>query len=134
MCCRSGPACGARGTMPTSGRPLKYSNLSTGHLLAAGADCTPGYAMIQDMPGKVIPFPVRPAPVARDEDALVEVHRCDQREALIVKGLFESEGIPVIVRSRIAHSVHPFTVGAQGEVTLLVPRADADRSRRLLSG
>ena len=85
------------------------------------------------MPGKVIPFPVRPAPVTHDEGALVEVHRCDQREALVVKGLFESEGIPVIVRSRIAHSVHPFTVGAQGEVTLLVPRAEADRSRQLLA-
>ena len=85
------------------------------------------------MPGKVIPFPVRPVPVARDESALVEIHRCDQREALVVKGLFESEGIPVIVRSRIAHSVHPFTVGAQGEVTLLVPRVEADRSRRLLA-
>ena len=83
------------------------------------------------MPGKVIPFPVRPAPV--EDSALVEVHRCDQREALIVKGLFESEGIPVIVRSRIAHSVHPFTVGAQGEVTLLVPHADAERSRQLLA-
>ena len=89
--------------------------------------------MIQVMPAKIIPFPVRPAPGVRDEGPLVEVHRCDQREALVVKGLFESEGIPVIVRSRIAHSVHPFTVGAQGEVTLLVPRADADRSRRLLA-
>ena len=107
------------------------------------------------MPGKVIPFPIRPR-VKRSATALperserregsqassgpaisggtlVEVHRCDQREALVVKGLFESEGIPVIVRSRIAHSVHPFTVGAQGEVALLVPRADADRSRRLLA-
>src|SRR3954470_21498956 len=132
MCCRSGPACGARGTIPTSGRPLKYSNLSTGHLLAAGR-LYAGLRYHPDMPGKVIPFPARPAPVARDDGALVEVHRCDQREALVVKGLFESEGIPVIVRSRIAHSVHPFTVGAQGEVTLLVPRADADRSRRLLA-
>ena len=88
--------------------------------------------MIQDMPGKVIPFPVRPAPVARDEDALVEVHRCDQREALIVKGLFESEGIPVIVRSRIAHSVHPFTVGAQGEVVIFVPESEAGRARTLV--
>jgi len=72
------------------------------------------------MPGKVIRFPDRPAPDPRDDRALVEVHRCDQREALVVKGLFESEGIPVVVRSRIAHSVHPFTVGAQGEVTLAV--------------
>jgi hypothetical protein len=89
--------------------------------------------MIQDMPGKVIPFPNRPAGDPRDERALVEVHRCDRGEALVVQGLFESEGIPVVVRSRIAHSVHPFTVGAQGEVTLLVPRADVDRSRRLLA-
>lgn len=82
--------------------------------------------------GQVIPFPKRPAE-SGEGSALVEVHRCDQREALVVKGLFESEGIPVIVRSRIAHSVHPFTVGAQGEVVFLVPRADADRSRRLLA-
>jgi hypothetical protein len=85
------------------------------------------------MPGKVIPFPIKPAPEPRDDRALVEVHRCDQREALVVKGLFESEGIPVIARSRIAHSVHPFTVGAQGEVILLVPRAHAERSRQLLA-
>lgn len=83
--------------------------------------------------GDVIPFPKRPAPT-QDEPPLVEVHRCDQREALVVKGLFESEGIPVVARSRIAHSVHPFTVGAQGEVVLLVPREEADRSRRLLFG
>lgn len=88
--------------------------------------------MIQAMPGKVIPFPRSPAPEPGEERTLVEVHRCDQREALVVKGLFESEGIPVVVRSRIAHSVHPFTVGAQGEVALLVPRRDAERSRRLL--
>ena len=82
--------------------------------------------------GHVIPFPKRPAG-GRDQSALVEVHRCDQGEALVVKGLFESEGIPVLLRSRIPHSVYPFTVGAQGEVILLVPRADADRSRRLLA-
>ena len=84
------------------------------------------------MSGKVIPFRRPPAPEPPDQRALVEVHRCDQREALVVKALFESEGIPVVLRSRLAHSVHPFTVGAQGEVTLLVPRAHADRSRRLL--
>jgi hypothetical protein len=125
------------------GRPRKYSYLSTTHLQAVAAivrqpECRPGDGSSPDLRyhhalmGDVIPFPKRP-PEPRDNSALVEVHRCDQREALVVKGLFESEGIPVIVRSRIAHSVHPFTVGAQGEVVLLVPRADADRSRRLLS-
>jgi hypothetical protein len=82
--------------------------------------------------GDVIPFPKRFVD-SGDRSALVEVHRCDQREALVVKGLFESEGIPVLVRSRLPNSVYPFTVGAQGEVILLVPRADADRSRRLLA-
>ena len=81
--------------------------------------------------GQLIPFPKRPAE-GRDRSALVEVHRCDQGEALVVKGLFESEGIPVLVRSRIAHSVHPFTVGAQGEVVILVPAREAARAARML--
>jgi hypothetical protein len=87
--------------------------------------------------GKVIPFPgTRPAspePPRLDERSLVEVHRCDHQEALVVKSLFESEGIPVLLRSRIAHSVHPFTVGAQGEAIIFVPAPDAARSRILLA-
>lgn len=88
--------------------------------------------------GQVIPFPgVRPPqpepPEPPEERALVEVRRCNQQEALVVKSLFESEGIPVLLRSRIAHSVHPFTVGAQGEVVILVPASDARRSRLLLA-
>ena len=87
--------------------------------------------------GKIIPFPgARPAgaePPALDERSLVEVQRCDHQEALVVTSLLESEGIPVLLRSRIAHSVHPFTVGAQGEAIVLVPAADAARSRLLLA-
>jgi Putative prokaryotic signal transducing protein len=87
--------------------------------------------------GQVIPFPgvrpPQPEPPAPEERALVEVRRCNQQEALVVKSLFESEGIPVLLRSRIAHSVHPFTVGAQGEVVILVPASDARRSRLLLA-
>jgi hypothetical protein len=81
--------------------------------------------------GKVIPFPFRR--LRDDEPGLVEVHRCLQAEALVVRSLFESEGIPAVLRSRLAHSVHPFNVGAQGEVVILVPEAEADRSRRLLA-
>ncbi len=80
---------------------------------------------------KVIPFPERPdAP--RGERGLVEVRRCDQAEAIVVRSLFESEGIPTLLRSRLAHSVHPF-VGDQGEVVVLVPASEAARSRRLLT-
>ena len=64
----------------------------------------------------------------------MEVRRCrDEAEALVVKSLFESEEIPCLLRSRLAHSVHPFTVGAQGEVVVLVPAAEAPRARLLLA-
>lgn len=88
---------------------------------------------------KIIRFPGAPEPRtpaasgASDERGLVEVHRCDQPEAMVVKSLLESEGIPTVLRSRFAHSVHPFTVGAQGEVVILVPRSETVRSRRLLT-
>jgi len=83
----------------------------------------------------VIRFPTKltAQPAPSDERGLVEVHRCAQAEAFVVKGLFESEGIPTVLRSRIALSVHPFTVGAQGEVRILVPDVEAARSRRLLA-
>ncbi len=85
-------------------------------------------------PGKIIPFPQRPAVPASPagEPGLVELRRCDQAEAVVVKSLLESEGIPTLLRSRLAHSVHPFTVGAQGEVVILVPPGEVERARALL--
>ena len=62
----------------------------------------------------------------------MEVRRCDQAEAVVVRSLFESEGIPTLLRSRLAHSVHPFSIGDQGEVVILVPAHEAARGRRLL--
>jgi hypothetical protein len=82
--------------------------------------------------GKIIRFPGRP-PEPASESGLVEVHRCDQAEALVVRGLLESEGIPTLLRSRIAQSVHPFSVGSQGEIVVLVPETEAARSRLILA-
>jgi putative signal transducing protein len=86
-------------------------------------------------PGRVIPFPRRLAepPAEATERRLVEVRRCDQAEAVVVKSLLESADIPAFLRSSLAHSVHPFTVGAQGEVVVLVPPADVEPARRLLA-
>lgn len=82
---------------------------------------------------KVIRFPRAPAE-PRDDRGFVEVRRCrDQSEALVVKSLFESEGIPCLLRTFLAHSVHPFTVGDQGEVVVLVPATDAPHARILLA-
>ncbi|MBI4610130.1 MAG: DUF2007 domain-containing protein [Candidatus Rokubacteria bacterium] len=93
---------------------------------------------------KVIRFPGRQrepdgsrteAPSARqDERSFVEVHRCrDQAEALVLKGLLESEGIQCLLQTRLAHSVHPFTVGDQGEVIVQVAAPDARRARLLIA-
>jgi Putative prokaryotic signal transducing protein len=82
---------------------------------------------------KVIPFPRAPRPPST-APSFTEVRRCrDQGEALVVRGLLESEGIAVLLRSNLAQSVHPFSVGDQGEVVVLVRSADADRARLILA-
>lgn len=83
---------------------------------------------------KVIPFPRSPAPPPSPAPAFAEVRRCrDQGEALVVRGLLESQGIGAVLRSNIAQSVHPFSVGDQGEVIVLVAAGDAHRARRILA-
>src|SRR4029453_19165806 len=125
--------------MPTSGMPLKYSYFSMA-VSPRCADCTAqsppsvaphraarGSGMMRAMPrrAKVIPFP-GPLERARRAGTL-------RRQAVVIRGLFESEGIPTLLRSRLAHSVHPFSVGAQGEVVVLVPPSEVARARLLLA-
>lgn len=81
---------------------------------------------------KVVRFPGPPPREPRP--GWVEVHRCrDQAEAVVVRGLLESEGIAAALRSNLAQSVYPFSVGDQAEVTVLVPREEAVRARAVLS-
>ena len=86
--------------------------------------------------GRVIPFPrpAPPPPPPRDDREFEEVTRVrDQSEALVVRGLLEAHGIRVVLRTHVAPSVHPFTVGDQGEVRILVPRPAVAESRLLLA-
>lgn len=90
--------------------------------------------------GRLIRFPGTPAspprrplrPLAEDARELVEVYRGPQAEAVVVKSFLESEGIPTLLRARLAQAVYPFSVGHQGEVVILVPEEEAARGRRLL--
>jgi len=85
-------------------------------------------------PAKIIPFPTPPARAPRRPTDLVPVRRCrDQTEALVVRGLLESEGIAVVLRSGLAPSVYPFSVGEQAEVALLVAASDLRRAQALLA-
>ena len=82
--------------------------------------------------GRVIPFPT-PQPAPERKPALVVVCRCrDQAEALVVRALLDGHDIPAVMRGQLVQSVHPFSVGEAGEVTLLVPAVDAERARQLL--
>lgn len=84
---------------------------------------------------KVIPLPFvkATAPPTESRD-LVEVRRClDQAEALVVRSVLDSEGISSVLRGHLVSSVHPFSVGAQGMVRVLVHEFDALRARAVLS-
>src|SRR5687767_9776317 len=112
--------------------PVKYSYFSTAGSSRAGLYFV-GYHADMARRGKVIPCPLRtPGPPPVEERTLVELHRCDQAEAVVVKSLLESEGIPTLLRSRLAQSVHPFSVGAQGEVVVFVPERELAHGRVLL--
>jgi hypothetical protein len=82
--------------------------------------------------GRVIPFPSRAPEPDDDQPEFEELTRVrDQAEALVVRGLLEAHGIEVLLRTHVAQSVHPFTVGDQGAVQVLV-RRDALGTARLL--
>ena len=85
------------------------------------------------MAGKVIPFPSR-MPEPEDETGFEELTRVrGQAESLVVRGLLEAHGIEVLLRTHVAPSVHPFSVGEQGTVHVLVRREALAQARRLLA-
>jgi hypothetical protein len=66
-------------------------------------------------------------------EKLVEVYKAsNEMEAQVIKGLLESYGIPCLLRSNAAPSVHMFTVDGMGEVKVIVWERVADRARKLI--
>jgi hypothetical protein len=64
---------------------------------------------------------------------LVEVYRATgEAEALIIKSLLESNGIPCLLQSNAAPSVHVFTVDGMGEFKIMVGESSADEAKRLV--
>ena len=86
------------------------------------------------MTGRVIPFPSRAPEPGDDESGFEELTRVgDQAEVLVVRGLLEAHGIEVLLRTHVAPSVHPFSVGDQGAVQVLVRREALAAARLLLA-
>jgi hypothetical protein len=68
-------------------------------------------------------------------EKLVDVYRASgEMEAHVIKGLLESNGIPCILRSDAASSVHAFTVDGMGEVTVAVLESRAEEAMRIIGG
>ncbi|MEA1958499.1 MAG: DUF2007 domain-containing protein [Chloroflexota bacterium] len=67
------------------------------------------------------------------DERLVDVYRAlGEAEAQIIKGKLESNGIPCMLRSDAALSVHVFTVNGMGEVRVAVFESMAEEALRLL--
>jgi hypothetical protein len=83
---------------------------------------------------KVIRLPTRKPAAEPGQRGLVVVQRCrDQGEALVVRGLLDSMGISSVLHGNLVTSLHPFSVGAQGEIAVLVHEFDVPRARSALT-
>ncbi len=68
-------------------------------------------------------------------EELVEVYRASgEMEAQVIRSLLESWGIPCLLRSNAARSVHAFAVDGMGEVRVMVWEQTADKARSLIKG
>ena len=66
-------------------------------------------------------------------EKLVDVyHASGEAEAYIIKGKLEANGIPCILRSNAARSVHMFTVDGMGEIRIAVNESMAEGARQVI--
>ena len=73
--------------------------------------------------------------MSRNKEKMVEVYTAaGEAQAQIIKSLLESDGIPCLLKSLAAPSVHAFTVTGMGEVKILVWESMAEEAKRLIIG
>jgi hypothetical protein len=71
--------------------------------------------------------------VSPEKDNFVQVYKANgEAEAQIIKGKLESNGIPVLLKSLAAPSVHAFVVDGLGEYRVMVPASLAEDAKNLL--
>ena len=70
-----------------------------------------------------------------NNEKMVEVYKAaGEIEAQVIKGLLESYGIPCLLKSNAAHSVHAFAVDGMGEVKVMVWESMVEKAKRLIKG
>ncbi len=69
----------------------------------------------------------------RDKEKLVEVYRAaGEIEAQVIKNLLESYGVPCLLKSEAAPSVHTFAIDGMGEVRVMVWEGVVEKAKRLV--
>jgi hypothetical protein len=62
--------------------------------------------------------------MSKPDEKLVEVYKAHgEMEAQVIKAKLESNGIPVLLKSTAAPSVHAFVVDGLGEYRIMVPES-----------
>ena len=53
-------------------------------------------------------------------------------EAQVIKGLLEASGIPSLLQSHAARSIHSFIMDGMGEVKIMVNAEQAEEAKRII--
>jgi hypothetical protein len=65
---------------------------------------------------------------------MIEVYKAKgELEAQVIKGMLDSYGIPCILRSNAAGSVHSFVFDGMGEVRIMVPESYAEEAKAVIN-
>ena len=99
-----------------------------------GSEYEPGVERCSDCNSLLVDHAPEDNPDADPEATLVEVYEASgDKEALVIKGLLESDGIWCSLESDVPHSVFPLEVDGLGAVRIMVSEEDAERAADLIS-
>jgi hypothetical protein len=64
---------------------------------------------------------------------MIEVYKAKgELEAQVIKSLLDSYGIPCLLQSHAAGSVHTFAINGLGEVRVMVLESQAEEAKRII--
>ena len=72
--------------------------------------------------------------MSKGEEMVAVYQAAGEMEAQVIKGLLESYGIPCLLKSHAARSVHAFAVDGMGEVRVMVWESMAEEALKLIEG
>jgi len=71
----------------------------------------------------------------KNSEEMIEVYRATgEIEAQIIKSLLDSYGIPCLLKSNAAPSVHVLTVDGMAEIKVMVWESMVDKAKELIQG